>query len=520
MARPGCPDFVLDDEKTSHDDVKLIHGNLKTFDVGLALAAQDQLEEGDVSAGESARLCRKIDWHLLPLLCFVYTRLIADNRLTTSEFNTLSSAFYIGYLVFEWPQNWALQRLPVGKWLTFNIFLWSVFIGLQSLCHNFGGLFILRFLLGAAEGCTTAGLMLVCSMFYTRLEIAERLGWTFQCNGFATIISGFIQFGMAHVPPQNHPNQWQWLMIAIALLTLINALLFLLFFPDNPTKAWFLSPTERVKAVQRLRNNQNGIETKTWKWYQMREALYESRTWVYFLFAGFCALVGGIGVQYSLLIKSFGFSELQSTLLGIPGGAAQVIAITTACYLARRFPNMRAWISIMSWIPSIVACLIEICVPLENRVAHLVGIYLLFTGGSPAFILTMSWVTSNTSGHTKKLATTAIFLVGYALGQTLCTQFWLDKYKPADRVPFGITLMSHLASIVCTLALWASFKKENARRDTLKLHAERTGVDIAAHEEYAYVDVTDSRNKECKQRVDKMYLDLTDRENLAFRYIL
>lgn len=175
-------------------------------------------------------------------------------------------------------------------------------------------------------------------MFYTRLEIAERLGWTFQCNGFATIISGFIQFGMAHVPSQNHPNQWQWLMIAIALLTLVNSVLFLLFFPDNPTKAWFFSQTERVKAVHRLKHNQNGIETKTWKWYQMREALYEPRTWIYFLFAGFCALVGGIGVQYSLLIKSFGFSELQSTLLGIPGGAAQVIAITTACYLARRFP--------------------------------------------------------------------------------------------------------------------------------------------------------------------------------------
>lgn len=175
-------------------------------------------------------------------------------------------------------------------------------------------------------------------MFYTRMELAERLGWAFQCNGFATIISGFIQFGMAHVPPQHRPNQWQWMMIAIALLTFATFALFLLFFPDNPTNAWFLSPVERVKAVRRVRNNQNGIETKTWKKYQMMEALHEPRTWIYFFFAGFCALIGGIGVQYSLVIKSFGFTELQSTLLGIPGGAAQVIAITTACYLARRFP--------------------------------------------------------------------------------------------------------------------------------------------------------------------------------------
>ena len=31
----------------------------------------------------------------------------------------------------------------------------------------------------------------------------------------------------------------------------------------------------------------------------------------------------------------------------------------------------------MSWIPAIVACLMEICVSEENRVARLVGVYLL-----------------------------------------------------------------------------------------------------------------------------------------------
>ena len=35
----------------------------------------------------------------------------------------------------------------------------------------------------------TAGVMLVCSMFYTRAEVNERIGWTFQCNGLAVIIA-------------------------------------------------------------------------------------------------------------------------------------------------------------------------------------------------------------------------------------------------------------------------------------------------------------------------------------------
>lgn len=196
----------------------------------------------------------------------------------------------------------------------------------------------LRFFLGAAEGCTTAGLMLVVSMFYTRHEVGQRLGWTFQCNGLATIISGFISFGVFHANPKAHPNQWQWLFITTTLITLVTCALFLLFFPDNPTTARFLSEEDRYKTVKRVQVNKNGIETKVWKRYQCMEALKDPKTYLFFCLAGFGSLQGGIGVQYSLLIKSFGFTTLQTTLLNIPSGFIQIIGISSACYAFRRFP--------------------------------------------------------------------------------------------------------------------------------------------------------------------------------------
>jgi hypothetical protein len=33
------------------------------------------------------------------------------------QFNWLGTIFYISYLVFEYPQNLALQKFPVGKWI-------------------------------------------------------------------------------------------------------------------------------------------------------------------------------------------------------------------------------------------------------------------------------------------------------------------------------------------------------------------------------------------------------------------
>ena len=40
-----------------------------------------------------------------------------STHLTTNEYNWLGTIFYISYLVFEYPQNLALQRFPVGKWM-------------------------------------------------------------------------------------------------------------------------------------------------------------------------------------------------------------------------------------------------------------------------------------------------------------------------------------------------------------------------------------------------------------------
>lgn len=49
-------------------------------------------------------------------------------------------------------------------------------------------------------------------------------------------------------------------------------------------------------------------------------------------------LQNGFGTQYSLIIKSFGFSTIQTTALNIPAGAAQIISITASTVLLRRYP--------------------------------------------------------------------------------------------------------------------------------------------------------------------------------------
>ena len=127
--------------------------------------------------------------------------------------------------------------------------------------------------------------MLITSMFYTRTEIGERISWTFQCNGFALIVSGFLAFGVSHSDPSKKPSRWQLLMIVYTGLTVVIGTLFLLFFPDSPVRARSLTKDEKVKAVIRIQSNQSGTETKIWKRGQFIEALQDVKTWLFFFFA-------------------------------------------------------------------------------------------------------------------------------------------------------------------------------------------------------------------------------------------
>ncbi|KIJ29138.1 hypothetical protein M422DRAFT_188879, partial [Sphaerobolus stellatus SS14] len=205
----------------------------------------------DVDHVAAERVRKKIDRHILPLMCVLYliqymdkatlgNAAVSNGRLQiirSSLFfsNWLSSIFYFGYLVFEYPQSLALQRFPVAKWMALNVFSWGIILCSHAACTNFGGLFTVRLLLGVCEGSITPAFMLITSMFYTRQEQTKRVGY------------------------------WRMLLIITGIITLILAVCVWFYFPDSPATAWFLSHEERIIAVQRLKVNQTGIGNKHFK---------------------------------------------------------------------------------------------------------------------------------------------------------------------------------------------------------------------------------------------------------------
>ncbi|KAI0937983.1 hypothetical protein AcV7_003302 [Taiwanofungus camphoratus] len=489
----------IDDEKKGNVHIAIV---TEEADTGAQLVAGTTTE---VDPAEALRVRRKIDRHIMPLMCMIYVvqymdkltlgnaailGLKTDTHLTTNQYNWLGTIFYLSYLVFEYPQNLALQRLPVGKWLSWNIFVWGVALCCHAACKDFGGLFACRFILGMCEGSITAGFMIVTSMFYTRIEQTRRVGYWFMMNGTAQIILALVSFGSLHAKTP-HFRPWQWLVIIAGLLTLITSVAFWLLFPDSPTNAVFLTKGERITAVLRLKanasTNQTGVENKRFKKEQFYEALCDPKTWLFTLFSALDNVPNSLTNQTTIIFDSFGFTTGQTTLLGIVSGCIELTTISTGVQLATRLKNARAWVGVCYYLPTLLGILLVNLLPWTDKVGLLFGQWLTNINVT-AFVLSLSWVTNITAGHTKKVTVNAMMLIGYCIGNCAGPFMWQARYLPR----YYLVL-------------------ENRRRDA-------EPPDTTYNDVYMEVALPDGTRVE--RKVEKEYLDLTDIQNRDFRYVL
>lgn len=293
-------------------------------------AAQFSLDTSTISSEDSLRVRKKIDKYILPMMCTLYAvqamdkatlgsaailGIRKDTHLNANEYNWLGTIFYVSYLIFQYPQNLALQRFPVGKWMSLNIFVWAIALTTHAACKNFAGLFCVRFIMGACEGSITSGFLIVTSMFYTRNEQNQRIGYWFLMDGVAHIIYGFLSFGVLHIQNTGFAA-WKWLMIITGLITLVLAGIFWLYFPDSPITARFLTLEERKIAIERIKVNQTGIGNKQFKVDQVVECLKDPKTWLFALYSCLHNIPNSLSNQKQIIVNSFGFTTFQTTLLG------------------------------------------------------------------------------------------------------------------------------------------------------------------------------------------------------------
>jgi len=95
-----------------------------------------------------------------------------------------------------------------------------------------------------------------------------------------------------------------------------------------------------------------------------------------------------------LIIKSFGFGELDTILLGMPNGGFQIAAVIAATYTASKVRRSRLIIIVVGYIFALIGILLVKELPMSNRYGRLVGCWMMILFSS-AFPLLLSLMASS-----------------------------------------------------------------------------------------------------------------------------
>ncbi|KAF4634854.1 hypothetical protein G7Y89_g3238 [Cudoniella acicularis] len=451
-------------------------------------------------------LVRKIDWMLIPILGVIYMlnyldkvllnfsavmNIRDDANITTEQFAQLALVFYVAFLFCEFPHGWLIQRLPTGKYLGGMVTLWGIAVTMTCTITNYPGLVATRVLLGMFESAMAPAMILITSMWYTRREQPFRSGLWYCGAGVGGMIGALTSYGFQHYHSKEFKS-WQIMFLVVGVVTIACGILTFLILPDNPM-ASRLTKEEKYHAIERVRENQTGIESKVFKKYQCFEALKDPQNWIFALmFSAIQISAGAISSFQAIIISGFGWDSKTSALLQLPGAVLSILASLSGSWLAANY-NQRCFSILTLLIPGFIGNCLMAFAPASQGGARLAGVYLANITGS-SIPLVYSWIGSNVAGHSKKVTSNAMLLMAYSLGNILGPLSFRNGDAP-DYLPAKLAMVvtSVFAMCMC-LTLRGYYMWQNRRRDNAA----------------SQVETTDNFE----------FSDLTDRENMMFRYRL
>lgn len=360
----------------------------------------------------------------------------------------------------------------------------------HAACDSFASLAAVRTFLGAFEASINPGTMLIFAMWYKRSEQPLRMGIWIGLAGIAYVIAGITSFGIGHI--QSSLPSWKIMFLIWGVITVSWGVVLLLFLPDNPLTAKFLTEDEKRGVINRIKDNGTGMENRHFKKSQFIEALLDPKTWLLFIFAVTSnSPNGGLTTFQGLIIKGMGFSTLKTTLIQMPSGGVQFVACVGATIVATKFPNMRLAMMLFCLLPFLAGIIGLWMIDKSNPYGRLVCLWISFSY-TATWTLSMSVATANTAGHTKKITTNAFLLMGYCLGNFIGPFFFLTNQAPTYNLGVGMMFFCIAVQVFCIVAIWGLLIWRNKKR-----RGGWVGNEVKAQEN-GFLDMTDLENEQFK----------------------
>ncbi|KAF7858526.1 hypothetical protein EAF04_009126 [Stromatinia cepivora] len=428
-------------------------------------------------------LLRKLDLHVVVPLMILFLLAFLDRvnignakiqgmtkelNMVGNDFNVALMVFFPSYIIFEFPSNLILRRLPPSLWLTIIMTLWGIVTVCEGLVHTHDALVGLRFLLGLFEAGFSPGAVYLISMYYKRYELQWRLSLFFSTSIIAGAFGGLFAYALAHMDGVGGYAGWRWIFIIEGILTIIVALSFKLLgvLVDWPETASFLTFSEREILIQRLKDDV-GVDTQlnTLNKKSLNRILSDWKIYV-----GIFMYMGVVNTGYATsffiptIIQEMGYTAISSQVRSIPIFCMATVASLVIAYLTDHLQH-RFGFTIAGVVVGTIGYIILLCQSHVTTGVKYMACFFITTGGYMTQPVTWAWVANNMAGHYKRSISTALQIGIGNIGGIIASNIFLTNQAPRYPVGYGVSLgMLLMCGVMCT-AFFLGLQRENAIRD-------------------------------------------------------
>jgi MFS transporter, ACS family, tartrate transporter len=304
----------------------------------------DASTAGREQVSEQATM-KKVMHRLIPfiLLCYVVSYLDRINvgfaaltmnkdlGLTPSQFGLGAGLFFIGYFLFEIPSNLALHRFGARMWISRIMISWGLISMLTAFVVGPKSFAVARFFLGMAEAGFTPGIYLYFTKWFPGQWRSKATAFFLIGIPVANIIGSPMSGALMELHGMWNFKGWQILLLLEALPAVALGVMCLFLLPDRPSKANWLTPSEKQWLEGELAREQNLLTARHGN--KLRDAF---TNWRVFALAGanFCGIIGSlsIGLWLPQIIKEF---DLPSHQVGLVAAVPYIVGAISMTVWAR-----------------------------------------------------------------------------------------------------------------------------------------------------------------------------------------
>ncbi|KAF5235626.1 hypothetical protein FANTH_11645 [Fusarium anthophilum] len=497
-----------------------VNENIVGYD-GRLMGARTRL-----SSQQEKKLLRRIDWHLIPLLSVMYMvksidasnvsnarimdrgtprNIMTELNISADDYNFVTMAYYIPYILAETPSNLLVKRLKPSVWQARIMISWGIVLVCHAAVKDAAGLYTVRAFLGLFEAGLWPGMLLQLCYWYRPDEMASRIVLVTILGNFSAVVSGVLAFAFNGVNAQGLSG-WKWytpynmsqgwadsssrLILTEGVFTIILGIFAYIFMPDFPDTARWMTEEEKAFVQARLPINAPRAAEKDFDWKEFRNTLKDHKLWLFLLCWAFYTIgTTGLNFYQPTVIANLGFTGIaEAQLLNIPPAVFACILTMVFGWVANtgRFP--------LPLIPLSFMIIIEACYVVLYTFPSTGGVYAatVIAGGFSIAWYTMMWPwrVQTTDG-----ATGSAFAIAFAnsygqIGGAVGSQLFNSRFAPRYTTSFGIAMGFIGMAIIMNVITWSFTWKVDVATRRLK-----RARDAAAKRNEAILDDVDIHAK-------------------------